>query len=209
MPGSYWLDVGGGHAIFPNNPDSASELVSRCKVVVAVDPSEYVRENQFVHESVCSPLEEYSSAIQFDLATMRMVVEHVEDPVQFVASLGRLVKPGGYVVVFTVNRNTPIATLSTVIPFGLHHPIKRLFWGGDEKDTFPVCYRMNSRDVLRELFSNAGFDERAFEKLDDLSTFGRFKVCNYLELLGWSGFRWVGKSYPENCLLGIYQRREE
>ena len=37
--GSTWLDVGGGHAIFAENPGLATELVDRCTRVVAVDPS--------------------------------------------------------------------------------------------------------------------------------------------------------------------------
>ncbi len=206
--GSAWLDVGGGNAIFPENPRLAQELASRCAKVVAVDPSENVLQNKFVHESHRCLLEDYQTSDQFDLATMRMVVEHVSAPQQFVAALAKLVKPGGTAVVFTVNRRSPITLFSWLIPFRLHHPIKKLFWGGEEEDTFPVQYLMNTRTELRKLFEEAGFEERAFAQPDDLSTFGRFRWLNYLELKFWSGFRLLGLRYPENCLLGAYRRRE-
>jgi SAM-dependent methyltransferase len=206
-PGCEWLDVGGGHAIFPHNRGLARELAARSRRTVAIDPSESVHKNTFVHERVQSFVEDYDPGTQFDLATMRMVVEHVSDPEKFVAALARLVKPGGTAVVFTVNRWSPISVLSGLVPFALHHPIKRLFWGGEEKDTFPVHYRMNTPGKLRRLFDAAGFEERALAKLDDLSLFGRFKLLSALELRVWSALRRLGIGYPENCLLGVYSRR--
>jgi hypothetical protein len=91
----------------------------------------------------------------------------------------------------------------------VHHPIKQLVWGGEERDTFPVCYRMNTRRALRWVFESAGFQERGFQKLDDLSAFGRFRWLNFGELCAWRLLKSLGFHYPENCLLGIYQRRED
>jgi SAM-dependent methyltransferase len=207
VPGCNWLDVGGGHAIFPDNPRLARELVSRCAKVVAVDPSDNVRRNPFVHERNQVALEEFDCGVQFQLATMRMVVEHVKDPESFVGALSRLVSPGGTVIVFTINRRAPIALVSRLVPFRFHHPIKQLFWGGEEEDTFPVSYRMNTRKILASLFYRSGFDEIMFTKLDDLSMFGRFRMFNYLELLIWRGLKLIGIGYPENCLMGVYRKR--
>jgi len=204
--GCSWLDVGGGHSIFPNNADLARTLVSRCDMVVAVDPSENVLKNPFVHERVRSTLEDYAPSRSFDLATLRMVVEHVRHPEPFVRSLARLIKPGGIVIVFTVNRWSPVTIVSGLLPFSVHHRIKQRFWGGEEEDTFPVHYRMNSRAVLRALFEQADFTEEEFTKPDDLSTFGNFRWLNYAELAAWRGLRSLGLPYPENCLLGLYRR---
>ena len=206
VPGCAWLDVGGGHAIFPENPRLARDLVSRCGRITAVDPSENVLGNEFVHDRVRCFLEDFRSDTKFDLATMRMVVEHVSSPKDFVGALRRLLKPGGMAVVFTVNRWSPVTILSGAIPFRLHHPIKQRVWGGEEEDTFPVQYRMNTQTRLRRLFRDAGFVEQAVVKLDDLSVFGRFNCLNYLELSAWSGLRRLGIGYPENCLLSVYRR---
>lgn len=209
LPGSNWLDVGGGHAIFPDNPNLATELVARCNRVVAVDPSENVHRNPFVHERVQNRLEDYFSDNTFDIATLRMVVEHVDQPEAFTSALSRLVRPGGLVVVFTINRWAPVSIVSHLLPFQMHHPIKRIFWGGEAEDTFPVHYRMNTRKALRQVFEKAGFQEESFHHLDDLSTFGRFNWMGYLELSAWKGFHKLGLTYPENCLLAVYCRNVE
>lgn len=181
-------------------------LADRAAAVVAVDPSPNVLKNPYAHERVQCLLEDYRTDRRFDLATLRMVAEHVGNPVAFVQSLRRLLKPSGMVVVLTVNKRAPLTLLSRAIPFGWHYTIKKLFWQGEEEDTFPVEYKMNSRRVLRDLFEQHGFREISFSYLDDLSTLGEFRIGSYFELVAWRALRTVGLRYPENCLLGVYQR---
>src|SRR5688500_8467345 len=139
-PGCEWIDVGGGHDMFPENRALARSLAARCSLLVAVDPSENVHRNEFAHERLQCLIEYYRSERQFDQATMRMVVEHVERTRVEVAALHRLLRPCGKVVILTVNLRSPITVISRLTPFGLHHPIKRWVWGGNEEDTFPVKY---------------------------------------------------------------------
>ena len=208
-PGCHWLDVGGGRHIFPENPRLARTLADRCALVVAVDPSDNVRDNHYVHERVQSMLEDYQTERKFDLASLRMVAEHVSDPVRMVESLHRLLRPSGAVVIFTVNAWSPLTLVSRAVPFSWHHPIKKLFWGGEEEDTFPVQYKMNSRASLKALFETHGFHEVSFAYLDDLSTLGQFRIGSYVELSGWRVLNRLGLRYPENCLLGVYQKSAE
>ena len=205
--GDSWLDVGGGRALFAHNPALARTLAARCARVVAVDPSNNVLSNQFVHEAVQTTLEEYMPAEAFDLATMRMVVEHVSAPEPFVAALARLVKPGGVVVVFTVSLWSPLTILSRAVPYRFHHALKSYFWGGKEGDTFPAYYLMNTRASLSGQFERAGFVEELFAKTDDLSLFGSFQVLGYAELLLWRGLNAIGLPYPERTLLAVYRKR--
>lgn len=203
--GCAWVDVGGGHAIFPQNPDLAARLAARCRSVVAIDPDPSVHDNRFTTERYQSRFEDYAGERRFHLATLRMVAEHVDRPAEVARVLHRVLLPGGLVIVLTVNRWSPVSVISRVVPFGLHHPIKRLFWGGHERDTFPVHYRMNTRRALRMVFEGEGFTEAGFAYLDDLSTFGQFKWPNAIELGLWSVLRRAEVTYPENCLLGIYR----
>ena len=207
--GCHWLDVGGGHHIFPENPTLARTLVDRCELVVAVDPSDNVRDNPYVHQRVQSMLEDYRTEQTFHLATLRMVAEHVADPTRLVRALHRLLQPSGVVVIFTVNGRSPLTMISRAVPFSWHHPIKRVFWGGEEEDTFPVQYRMNSRAVLKTLFGAHGFREVSFAYLDDLSTWSQFRLGSYIELLWWRALKRIGLRYPENCILGVYQKLPE
>jgi SAM-dependent methyltransferase len=206
-PGCAWIDIGAGRAIFPENDGLARELAARCSTVVGVDPDENILANPFVHIAFHGLLEDFRSDRTFDLATLRMVVEHVADPGRLLRALQRLVRPGGRVIVLTVNRWSPSALTSRITPHALHYPVKKLLWGGEERDTFPVQYRMNTKRTLRGLFSAYQFDEVAFAYVDDLSICSGFKHLNAVELTVWSLFRGSGIRYPENCLLGIYQRR--
>lgn len=208
-PGCAWVDVGGGRELFPTNPALARQLADRAALLVGVDPSANIDENPYVHERVRSTIEEFDGGGKFDLATLRMVAEHIAAPERAVAALCRALRPGGRAVVYTINRWTPVALASWLIPFGLHHPIKRLLWQTEEKDTFPVAYRMNTRRALRDLFAAQGMTESTFVYLDDCRSLARFGVLNALELRLWGGLRRLGCRYPENCLLGVYEKSGE
>ncbi|MFL5342035.1 MAG: class I SAM-dependent methyltransferase [Gemmataceae bacterium] len=204
VPGSYWLDVGGGASVFPHNIPLARELASRCGLLVGVDPSDNIHTNPFVHERAQCRIEEYQTDHRFDLATLRMVAEHVFDPPRVVAALAGLLRPRGVAVVYTINRRAPVALATRLTPFSLHHPVKRLLWGGAEKDTFPIAYKMNSHRELKRLFQQAGFAEQLFLHLDDLATFSQIKPLNWLELQAWRALHALRLRYPENCLLAVY-----
>jgi 2-polyprenyl-3-methyl-5-hydroxy-6-metoxy-1,4-benzoquinol methylase len=205
--GCAWIDIGGGRAIFPENPKLANLLALRCSLVVAVDSSDNVYENETVHRRVRCSIEDYKSDRTFDLVTMRMVAEHVTEPEKVISALQRLLRPGGIAIIFTVNLYSPITLVSRLVPQRLHHPVKKLFWGGEEKDTFPTQYRMNTRKILKQLFEERNFQERAFLYLDDLALFRRFRYLGCLETALWWVISRVGVRYPENCLLGVYQRQ--
>jgi 2-polyprenyl-3-methyl-5-hydroxy-6-metoxy-1,4-benzoquinol methylase len=202
-----WLDVGGGSAIFPSNPNLARTLADRCKRLVVVDPSSNANENPFAHERCQSFLEElegYSG--RFTLATARMVAEHVAHPERFIAKLGQVLKPEGKAVIYTVNRWAPMTILSGCTPMPVHHFVKKRLWGAEEKDTFPVTYLMNTRSRLKALFAAAGFREIAFHRLDDCRTLAKWKTTLAFELMMWKALRSVSIGYPESCIIGVYER---
>jgi len=207
--GCSWIDVGGGKSILPRNKTLSEALCQRCAFVVGVDPSDNIHENMLVHERAQCRLEDYRSDRPFDLATFRMVAEHIEQPESVVASLARLVKPGGRVVIYTPNRRSPVPLAAAVIPFWLHHPIASVLWESSAEDVFPTLYRMNTRRRLRSLFEQGGFHEVAFAYLDNVTTFQRFRLTCFLELCFWRIFRSLGLGYPENNLLGVYESMGE
>lgn len=202
-----WLDVGCGRHVFPSNTRLARILADRCARLEGVDPDQTIQENLFVHCRNNTAIENFRSERKFDLVTLRMVAEHVGDPDRVLSCLSRLTKPGGKVVIYTINRWSPVPIITWYSPFKLHQPVKRFLWKTEEKDTFPVSYRMNERRVLRSLFERAGFQEREFVYLDDCRSFSRFRITQFLELSLRSLLKAVKLRYPENCLLGIYQRQ--
>ncbi len=206
VQGKTWLDVGCGRDVFPNNRPLARFLAERCQLLVGVDCDDTLDENVFVHKRVKKRVEDYHADRTFDVVTLRMVVEHIAAPEAVLTSLARLTRPGSLVVVYTINRWSPVSLLAWLIPFRFHHAIKHWFWGTEEKDTFPVVYKMNTRSALARLFEGARFQEVHFGYLDDCRTLSRFRWGHHAELFGWRFCRSLNLQYPENCLLGVYRR---
>jgi SAM-dependent methyltransferase len=202
-----WLDVGCGRQVFPYNLRVAKILAERCRLLVGVDPSDNIDENQLVQDRFKGLIEDFHTNRQFDLISLRMVAEHITDPTAAVAAFSRLTKPGGRVVIYTVFRWSPLTILSSVTPLRLHHFLKRFFWGTEEKDTFPVAYRMNTRKELKAFFQVGGFEEEQFSYLDDCRTLSRWKPTGTAELCTWKLFHLSGLPYPEVCILGTYRRK--
>ncbi len=204
--GCAWLDVGCGRDIFPDNRKLAHALAARSGHLVGVDSSENIYDNPHLHKAVRTSIESFRTDSTFDLVTLRMVVEHVRKPDAVIVALQRITRPGSKVVVYTVNKRSPVSVLSAVIPFQLHHALKSLLWRTEERDTFPVVYAMNTRKDLAREFMHYGFREAHFMYLDDCRLFARFRRLNYCELLLRQAFCSIRVRYPETCLLAIYER---
>jgi len=82
--------------------------------------------------------------------------------------------------------------------------LKKLFWGGEEKDTFPVQYKMNSKIELNKLFFDHDFKSMDFRYIDDVSLTISMKYLNYIEMIFWRLFNSLGIRYPENNILAVY-----
>jgi len=206
QPGCKWLDVGCGRGLFPSNERLARLLAERCGFLLGVDPDATLEENPFVHQKLRGVLDDYSGTVTFDLASLRMVAEHVDDPRGLAGALSRCVRRGGLVVIYTVNRFSPVPLLTPLVPFSLRHPLKRWLWRTEKRDTFPTRFRMNTRRRLANLLTAAGFQEVLFMRLDDCRTLQRFTALTIVELSLWKVCRVLGLPYPEHCLLGVYAK---
>ncbi len=205
--GVAWLDVGAGCSPLPGNPSLGAELAERCGLMVGLDPDRAVLQNSYAHRKVHCKIEDFHTDEKFDVVTMRMVAEHIDRPHDVLRSLASLTKKGGHVVVYTVNRWSPVSLVSWLVPFQLHYPAKKLLWDvSSGKGTFPVSYQMNTRGALKGLFRSHGFQEAYFAYLGDCRTFFRFALLHFAEVLTWRVLQTAGVVYPENCLLGVYRR---
>lgn len=206
VPGVRWLDVGCGRELFPNDRPLAALLARRAARLVGLDPDPTLQENPFVHERIAADIGAFDGAGAFDLVTLRMVAEHIDDPVRCVHSVARALAPGGLAVVYTVWGWSPVPLLTRLAPMRLRHAVKRLLWRTEAKDTFPTRFRMNTRRRLRRLFGEAGLREEALLRLDDCRTFARFRPVLEVELRLRSACRRLRLPYPEHCVLGVYRR---
>lgn len=201
-----WIDVGGGKSVFPDSSELTRALAQRCQLLVGVDPSDNIELNEFVHERAKSAIEAYRTDRLFDLATFRMVVEHIGTPRVAIESLARLVRPGGHVVIYTPNRWSSSSVAASLVPQSLHAHFAGFLWRSKEDDVFPTAYRMNTRRQLRTLFREGGFREIAFARLDSCSITQRFRSVYPLELWTRRAFQRARLPYLESNLLGVYEK---
>lgn len=204
--GCSWVDVGCGRKLFPSNVELAALLSGRAGHLTGVDPDETLEQNPYVHEKVRGLIDDFEPTREYDVVTLRMVAEHIADPERAVATIRRCTAPGGRAVIYTVNRWSPVPLFTSLVPFALRHPVKKALWRTESVDTFPTCFRMNTRGALRRLFEAEGMVEEHFAKLDDCRSLARFRLTSWLELAAWKTLRTLGLHYPENCLLGVYRR---
>jgi 2-polyprenyl-3-methyl-5-hydroxy-6-metoxy-1,4-benzoquinol methylase len=202
-----WMDVGCGRFLFPSNRVLAEQLAARAERLCGIDPDETIHENPFIHEAVQAPVDEFRGNEDFDLVTMRMVAEHIENPTALAKAAASILKPGGLLVIYTVNKFSPVPLITSVAPYRLHNPVKSVLWGTQAKDTFPTQFKMNTRKALSKTLGAQGLDECLFLKLDDCRTFTGFKALAVLELKSRKLFNTLGFHYPENCLLGVYRKQ--
>jgi len=199
-----WLEVGCGRSIFPSNPSLAARLSGRCTRLVGVDESENIADNPYIHAYQQVYLEDFKTDEVFDLITFRMVAEHVREPDKLAGALTRLLAPGGRIVIYTVHRWSPVSVVAWLTPMTVHHALKGLLWEAEERDTFPVEYRMNTRSDLSDVFNKFGFEEKSYRLLSDCRTFQRWKLTNVMELTLWKALQTIGLNYPEVCVLTTY-----
>ena len=197
--GCAWLDIGCRLDFFPDNRSLAALLASRCQILVGVDPDD----NPHVHERAKTNIDRYQTDLSSDVVTLRAVAEHITDPDTAAASLARLTRPGGKVIVYNVNKWSPVALAAKAITFGLRHTIKWVLWKTDKGDTFPVAYRMKTRSALEHEFR-----ESTFAYIDDCRDLGRFRPIHAFELGVWKQLKALHARYTKYCLLGIYERAE-
>ncbi len=202
-----WLDIGCGRDIFPDNPRLAQVLTSRTKETVGVDPSPNVRDNKFLNRSYLGFTDSVAEENYYDLVTLRMVAEHVANPDELVAQIDRVSARGAHVIVYTIYKWSPVSIITKLTPFWAHHAPKRFFWNTEERDTFPVEYKMNTKSQLNDLFFRRGFENLDFMYLDDCRTLAKFKLTLYAELYFRKFLNFFNLHYPELCILSIYRKK--
>ena len=127
------LDVGCGGGILSEAMTNKGALVTgldasveNIKVAVA-----HASENNLSIDYVVSTAENYANDHdqQYDLITCMELLEHVPDPTSIIKACSNMVKPGGHVMLSTINRSPKAYAFSVIVaeyllqllPKGTHH----------------------------------------------------------------------------------------
>jgi len=149
------LDIGCGRGTQDDDPVRIRRdlriLRGHCRRVIGIDVDPVAAENRFIDEyrpiepGRPWPVEDAS----IDLALADFVLEHIEDPDAFFAEAARVIKPGGFFAIRTINVNSYLGLASRLVPSGLHaKTLRRAQPGRQAQDVFPTVYRVNTRKRL-------------------------------------------------------------
>ena len=94
----------------------------------------------------------------FDLIVCLWVLEHLKDPVEAFREVRRVLRPRGHFVFVTPNMRNPLMVANRIgkaLP-SLQRRLVPRFYGREDADTFPVQYRANTVEAIREHAEAAG-----------------------------------------------------
>jgi len=166
-PESAVLDVGCGRGSYANDPvrmrRDLRTLKGSCRSVIGIDVDPDASSNPSVDEfrlitGTEWPVDEGS----IDVCVADWVVEHVGDPRQFFDQCRRVVRPGGYLCVRTMNLQSYVGLASRALPNSLHREFLDKLRVRDRRDVFETAYRCNTTGLLRAFMEGAGFTSHVY-----------------------------------------------
>ena len=155
------LDYGAGRGRQFDVPDAAypeaiQKFQGKVARVIGVDVHDGIHLHPYLDERYVVRLGEALplSRGTVDIVVADWVLEHLENPGQFLEEMERVVKPGGWVCARTVNRWGYVGIGARLLPNSVHDRVARkLIPVARSEDVFPVHYRLNSLRDIRRRFS--------------------------------------------------------
>ena len=110
----------------------------------------------------------FSSAC-FDLILCSWLMEHLATPDAVFAELARVLSPGGHLVLVTPNAWNYVTVVQRLVPDRFQEWLAHRIYGREEKDTFPLAYRANTKGSLDAKFRRVGLVNEEFHYVGDPS----------------------------------------
>ena len=127
-------------------------------------------DNVGLHQAVLGRLTELPfAAASFDLVISSWVIEHLPEPETVFAEIARVLRWGGHFIFLTPNAWNYVVLINRLTPAWLQRRLVPRLYGCQEKDTFPVVYRANTRRKLDDKLGRAGLRCEEFHYVGDPS----------------------------------------
>jgi len=123
--------------------------------------------DDFAVVDVCAANDAFPAGT-FDVALSSFTVEHFAQPVEAFANLGRWLRPGGTLVITTVNKRHPFVAAYLGAPAPIRHRLQRVI-KATAADAHPIVGICNSPAALRAALTAAGFTDIRVEQIGHLA----------------------------------------
>jgi SAM-dependent methyltransferase len=139
--------------------------------------------DEFATVDLCADRDAFARET-FDVILSSFTVEHFGDPEAAFRNLRGWLRPGGRLVITTVNRRHPFVRAYLSMPARLRDRLQRLV-KATAADAHPLVGACNSPDELRRALTRAGFDDIRVIPIGNLArAWGRSWPTYVLGLLG-------------------------
>ncbi|HTR59130.1 MAG TPA: class I SAM-dependent methyltransferase [Casimicrobiaceae bacterium] len=135
-----------------------------------------------------------------DVIMSRSVMEHISEPLETYMEMSRLLRPSGHFIFLTANMWDYSAIIAKLVPNRFHPWIVARTQGRDERDTFPVQYKTNTRRAVERLAAGSGLDVVSFDYLGQYPAY--FLFSGPLFLLGTAYEKLINRFTPLHFLKG-------
>lgn len=168
------LDLGAGAGEL-----NAHSLKGRVRQIVGVDVDPRVSANPLLDAGLNADI--YALPFRdgsFDVVFSIYVFEHVDRPRALAVEIARVLRPGGVCLALTPNLYHYVTLLSRLTPTAFHKWVNERR-GRASDDTFPTCYRLNSRLAISRHFSAAGLETVAIDAIEVQPNYLSFSAFTY------------------------------
>ena len=207
--GGRWLDIGCGHDFLPEwmSPRDRQLEVARWNVVgIDMDARALARHPALTHRFVGNGEQMPFAPNVFDLITANMVVEHVAEPARLFAEIGRILAPGGQVIVHTPNAHGYTTALTRLLPERALSPLAGALLKRKAEDVYPTYYRANSVADLRALAAGSGLAMDSCDLINSSPQAIRIPPFMVMELLLMRSLRSPHVARFRACLLATFRK---
>lgn len=146
----------------------------------------------------------------FHLVFSDWVLEHIADPTQVTAEIYRVLKPSGCFIFRTGNLRHYSYAIAAHTPHWFHELVANPVRGlpSDKGDPYPTYYRMNTRQTVRRVLTQARLVEEDLFTVEAEPSYLMFSVPSFL--LGVAYERLVNRitllSGFRACLFGCFRK---
>lgn len=144
------LEIGSG-----SGKGNQNQLYPNSSKIYGIDLDERVIDNPYLYNAKCISayqISEIFDSIKFDVIYSHMVVEHIDNPYEFLSNQFKKLNENGVLIHSTVSKFFWTSLLNNNINENIKFfLIKHLGSGRKSNDIFKAFYRLNSRQSLKKL----------------------------------------------------------
>ncbi len=168
------LDLGAGAGII-----SSMNFKKKCAAVYGVDLDPRVMENKFLDYGCIANVSKtpYEDA-SFDLVIADNLMEHLEFPTSVFKEINRILKPGGFLIFKTPNKNHYMPLIARMTSHSVHRWVNKMR-GRNENDTFETKYLCNSSHQVHQLLSSTSLEITKIDFFESRPEYLRFSFFIY------------------------------